>query len=84
MVLCVHSFALPSSFEVNVTRTPAGPVAYVPEWEERRRALLAKLTPHGLICKDYRQCHRLEYESVLNASEHTNANHAHILSPLMP
>jgi len=57
-----HSpFALPSSFEVNVTRTPAGPVAYVPEWEERRRALLAKLTPHGLICKDYRQCHRLDY-----------------------
>ena len=57
-----HSpFGLPYSFEVNVTQTPSGPVPYVPSWEARRQALLQKLIPLGLICKDYRQCHRLQY-----------------------
>ena len=55
-------FGMPSSFEVNVTQTPAGPVPYEPAWEARRGRLRAKLTALGLVCKDYRQCHRKQYE----------------------
>ena len=50
-------FSLPASFEVNVTRTPAGPVAFEPEWQARRQAVLRRLVNEGLVCKDYRQCH---------------------------
>ena len=50
-------FALPASFEVNVTRTPAGPVPFEPAWEERRHRVLRRLVRNGLVCKDYRQCH---------------------------
>lgn len=53
-----HSpFALPASFEVNVTRTPAGPVAFDASWQSRRQAVLRRLVDAALVCKDYRQCH---------------------------
>lgn len=50
-------FALPASFEVNVTRTPAGLVPFQPDWADRRARVLRRLVGHGLVCKDYRQCH---------------------------
>ncbi|KAL1515089.1 hypothetical protein AB1Y20_004153 [Prymnesium parvum] len=57
-----HSpFVLPASLTVEVTRTPAGQVPYVASWKANREAVLARLTAHGLVCKDYRQCHRLAY-----------------------
>ena len=53
-----HSpFSLPASFEVNVTRTPAGAVPFEPQWQARRYAVLRRLVRAALVCKDYRQCH---------------------------
>ena len=40
-------FSLPASFEVNVTRTPAGPVAFDPTWQARRYAGSAQATSAG-------------------------------------
>ena len=50
-------FSLPASFEVNVTRTPAGIVPFEPQWQDRRNAVLRRLVRAALVCKDYRQCH---------------------------
>ena len=50
-------FGLPASFEVNVTRTPAGPVPFSATWQARRLGVLRRLVNEGLVCKDYRQCH---------------------------
>ena len=61
-------FVLPAAFQVNVTRTPAGQVPFNPMWQQRRKKLLERLTPHGLICRDYRQCHRGEYEGAAGRS----------------
>jgi arylsulfatase A-like enzyme len=69
-------FSLPASFEVNVTRTPAGAVPYEPSWEAQRQRLLARLRPLGLICKDYRECHRLHYAGANGAKDaHNDAYH---------
>jgi arylsulfatase A-like enzyme len=46
-----HSpFSLPASFEVNVTRTPAGSVPFVREWQDRRNTVLRRLVANGLVC----------------------------------
>ena len=55
-------FAMPASFLVNVSRTPAGAVPFVRGWQAARHGVLLRLRALGLACRDYRQCHRMAYE----------------------
>eukprot|EP00966_Prymnesium_polylepis_P109007 2522666-Prymnesium_polylepis.1 len=60
-------FLLPTSLKVDVTRTPAGAVQQDDSWQAKRDAVLTRLTAHGLVCKDYRQCHRMVYPGAAGA-----------------
>ena len=55
-------FSMPASLQVNVSRTPSGDVPFVREWQQRRNGVLHRLRALGLVCRDYRQCHRMTYE----------------------
>ena len=55
-------FAMPASFLVNASRTPAGAVPFVRRWQAARNGVLLRLRALGLVCRDYRQCHRMAYE----------------------
>ena len=55
-------FAMPASFQANVSHTPAGSVPFERSWQQARHGVLARLRTLGLACRDYRQCHRMAYD----------------------
>ena len=56
-------FVLPDALLANASVTPAGVTddGRAALWQQRRSSLLSKLMGLGLVCRDYGECHELNY-----------------------
>ena len=76
------ALALPDALFSNASVTPAGPIddgARVAGWQRARESLLARLTAHGLACRDYTECRGGRYAG---AAGRQNAAYQEVRRPV--